>query len=1026
MSLLSRLSLTILAVPFLAFSGTTQGTGTGGPIPAGAPATTSGTVTSDIALSAPGTVASGNAVTVTLLGLQHDFAGDLQINLSYISSSGITLQSVDIVNRIGTTTANPYGTSADFGNNQGNGDNYIFNTDYSGNIWNVANCSDPPVCTTPYGDADSIPGVSTDTINNGQYFTSTTGGTKTNLSYAFAGISVSGGTWRLTITDAADPNVGSFIGWQISIVTGTTGAPATITATAGTPQTTSLSNSFASALQATVTDAGLNPVSGVSVTFTAPSSGASATFSGVTSTTAVTNSSGVAVSPIPVANAISGSYTVTASASGLTPASFNLTNSSATLPTAFTTYLGTYGSGFQSYSGTSVVLPLRGYIPSGASQLSVLEAAFNPTAGGATEYAVYVETDGAGGYSLYIINQTSAAPWPLLALTPGGSTITLSTPITLATVQITAYRFALVGGEFQLDLSLTRSGSFDDQIVILGSSGTNYSSPWNVSDGRWSGSSSTAPAVTLSPISVTFGNQSPGTSSTQTLTVTNSGSAPLSVTSVQVSGANAGDFTAANGCTSSVAAGANCSIVVTFDPSANGSRTATLSITDNATGSPQTVALSGTGSPSATPTKFTTYLGTYGSGFQTYSGTSVVLPLRGYIPGGASQMSVLEAAFNPTAGGATEYAVYVETDGAGGYGLYIINQTAAAPWPLLALTPSGSTVTLSTPITLGTVQITAYRFALAGGEFQLDLSLTRSGSFDDQIVILGSSGTNYSSPWNVSDGEWISTAASVPAVTLSPTTLNFGSQSVGSSASQTLTVTNSGSAALTVSSASVSGTNASDFTVVNGCTASVAPGSHCTISVTFDPAAAGTRTATLSIADNATGSPQTVAISGTGSSAATPSNFTTYLGTYGSGFQTYSGASVVLPLRGYIPSGASQLSFLEAAFNPTAGGATEYAIYVETDGSGGFDLYIVNQTAAAPWPLLALTPSGSTITLSTPVTLGTVQLTAYRFALAGGEFQLDLSVSHSGSFNDQIVILGSVGTNYSSPWNVSDGQWSNP
>ncbi len=232
-------------------------------------------------------------------------------------------------------------------------------------------------CTTPYGDADSLPGVSTDTVNNGQYFTSTTGGTKTNLSYAFTGMSVSGGTWRLTITDAADPNVGSFIGWQISIVTGTTGPAATITAAAGTPQTTAVSTSFASALQAKVTDAGSNPVSGVTVTFTAPSSGASATFAGTASATAVTNSVGVAVSPIPVANAIGGSYTVTASVSGLTPASYSLTNSSSALPTGFTTYLGTYGSGFQTYNGTSVVLPLRAYLPSGASQMTVLEAGFN-------------------------------------------------------------------------------------------------------------------------------------------------------------------------------------------------------------------------------------------------------------------------------------------------------------------------------------------------------------------------------------------------------------------------------------------------------------------------------------------------------------------------------------------------------------------------------------------------------------------------------------------------------------------------
>ena len=216
--LIVRVVIPALAFPLLGMAGTSHGTAVGGPIPAGA-FVTSGMVTSDIVLTDPGYVASGNAVTVNLLGLQHDFAGDLQITLSYIDANGNTVQSVDLINRIGATSANPYGTSADFGDDDDSGDNYQFNTDYSGNLWTVANCSDPPNCTTPYGDADSLPGVSTDTINNGQYFPSTTGGAKTNLSYAFAGLSLSGGTWRLTIKDWADPNAGSYIGWEIYVTT---------------------------------------------------------------------------------------------------------------------------------------------------------------------------------------------------------------------------------------------------------------------------------------------------------------------------------------------------------------------------------------------------------------------------------------------------------------------------------------------------------------------------------------------------------------------------------------------------------------------------------------------------------------------------------------------------------------------------------------------------------------------------------------------------------------------------------------
>ena len=360
LDLAGRLVVSALALPFLLSAQTVQGTGVGGPIPSAA-FIASGVVTSDIVLTNSGVVAPGNAVTITLLGLQHDFAGDLRITLSYINAQGSTLQSVDLLNRIGSSASNPYGTSADFGNNQGVGDNYQFNSDYPGNIWTTAACSDPPACTTPYGDADSLPGVST-TANNGQYFTSTSGGLKTNLSYAFAGLSVSGGTWRLTITDAADPNIGSFIGWQIMINTAISGSggPAAITAIAGTPQSATVGTNFAAALRARVTDSSVNPVSGITVTFSAPTSGATATFSGSTTVTAVTNLSGIATSPIPAANNTVGAYNVTAAVPGVTPATFTLTNASAT-GTASATYVGldaaTQGTWTGRYGADARIIP---------------------------------------------------------------------------------------------------------------------------------------------------------------------------------------------------------------------------------------------------------------------------------------------------------------------------------------------------------------------------------------------------------------------------------------------------------------------------------------------------------------------------------------------------------------------------------------------------------------------------------------------------------------------------------------------
>ena len=102
--------------------------------------------------------------------------------------------------------------------------------------------------------------------------------------------------------------------------------------------------------------------------------------------------------------------------------------------------------------------------------------------------------------------------------------------------------------------------------------------------------------ASLSPSSLTFGNEPVDTtSSSQTVTLNNTGSAALSITSIAFTGADPADFTENNTCGSSVAAGGTCTIAISFTPSASGARTASLTITDNASGSPQSVALSGTG-----------------------------------------------------------------------------------------------------------------------------------------------------------------------------------------------------------------------------------------------------------------------------------------------------------------------------------------------------------------------------------------------------------------------------------------------
>jgi hypothetical protein len=101
----------------------------------------------------------------------------------------------------------------------------------------------------------------------------------------------------------------------------------------------------------------------------------------------------------------------------------------------------------------------------------------------------------------------------------------------------------------------------------------------------------------LNPATVQFGQQPVGiTSTVQTVDVVNVGGAPLTVTSVAISGPDPGDFTELDSCAAaSMGATGGCTISIWFTPLTTGTRSATLVITDNAPGSPHTVPLSGQG-----------------------------------------------------------------------------------------------------------------------------------------------------------------------------------------------------------------------------------------------------------------------------------------------------------------------------------------------------------------------------------------------------------------------------------------------
>lgn len=135
------------------------------------------------------------------------------------------------------------------------------------------------------------------------------------------------------------------------------------------------------------------------------------------------------------------------------------------------------------------------------------------------------------------------------------------------------------------------SGSRSAAISIAGSAGN---SPQSIS---LLGTAGSAPTVTLSSGSITFDDQEFGTqSSTRSVSLTNTGDAPLLIGSITLTGANAASFSTSNNCPASLAAGSSCSILASFTPAQMVSlQTASIVFNTNAPTTPDSIVLSGTG-----------------------------------------------------------------------------------------------------------------------------------------------------------------------------------------------------------------------------------------------------------------------------------------------------------------------------------------------------------------------------------------------------------------------------------------------
>ena len=424
----------------------------------------------------------------------------------------------------------------------------------------------------------------------------------------------------------------------------------------------------------------------------------------------------------------------------------------------------------------------------------------------------------------------------------------------------------------------------------------------------------TGPAAALSINALTFGTTGVGsTNVAPAFTLTNAGTAVLDISSIGITGANATSYSETNTCGTTLAISASCSITVTFKPLAAGTLTASLNVADNATGSPQTVPLSGTGTLTVTLTPASLTFGSTPEGVAsaaqlvTLKNTSAAMVTLGATSfSGADATSFLKSA--STCGGTLAVSesctISVELKPAAiGSLTAVLNVADNATGSPQSVALSGTGVT--PPVTLSAASLSFGSVSVGAASGSQSVTMTNTGTAALSIGSIAVTGTNASSfvfantcgtslavgvsctihghfapvaagalkaAITIADSAAgspqtiaLSGTGDAPPVNLSATSLVFSATTVGtSSSSQSVTMTNAGTAALSISSIAVTGTNASSFVFANTCGTSLAVGANCTIHGHFAPTTGGALTAAVTITDSATGSPQTIKLSGTG------------------------------------------------------------------------------------------------------------------------------------------------------------------
>ena len=461
-----------------------------------------------------------------------------------------------------------------------------------------------------------------------------------------------------------------------------------------------------------------------------------------------------------------------------------------------------------------------------------------------------------------------------------------------------------------LNLPSSSSGTLPLLIAFPGDSGPAVNLPVK-------GASTGAPKLSLSVTSLAFGSLSTGQSSTLGVTLNNTGTAPLTVSALTISGAGF-SLIAAPQTRFTIAVGSGQTISVQFAPTGAGPANGSLSIVSNDPASPATVSLSGTGTSSGTP---------------------------------SVSVSATALDFGSVATGQTKDLILtVNNSGSGPLTLNGLNTTA----PFSVVSPA-------TPLNIG-----------AGGSANVTIRFapTAATSFGSALTI---SSNDPAKPTLTVSLTGTGVATGTPSIAVSANSLDFGTVNVGQTKDLTLVVNNTGSAALTVNALNT----AAPFSVVSPATPfSIAGGGSASVTIRFAPASANVFSGGLTISSNDPAKPSVpVTLAGTGSVASTGSpaigvstkslsfgtvgvgqsaDLTLSVSNSGSASLTVSGLSTAAPFSVVSPA---------IPFNVAAGASTTVTVRFSPTAANpaGGTLAISSNDSSQPSYVVSLTGTGAAV-----------------------------------------------------------------